>query len=109
MGFPDSEICSAAMHLALDVPPALIATHCVRSDVDYDDEVVFLSCVLHGLGATDYDGGDQRFDVDGADAAVNFLRRQGLSEDRASTVWQSIALHTSVGLANRFGPEQSVS
>src|SRR3954447_9092396 len=29
--------------------------------------------------------------------------------DRATTVWHSIALHTSVGLANRFGPEQSVS
>jgi len=24
-------------------------------------------------------------------------------------VWQAIALHTSAGLANRFGPEQSVS
>jgi hypothetical protein len=121
---PDSEICSAAMQLAFDVSPAFVANHCVRSylfardlaaakglrsGVDYDDELVFLSCILHDLGVTDYGDGDQRFEVDGADAAVHFLRRQGISDDRAITVWQSIALHTSVGLANRFGPEQSVS
>jgi hypothetical protein len=121
---PDSGICSATMQLAFDVSPAFIANHCVRSylfarelaavkglrsGVDYDDELVFLSCILHDLGVTDYGDGDQRFEVDGADAAVHFLRRQGISDDRAVTVWQSIALHTSVGLANRFGPEQSVS
>jgi hypothetical protein len=81
----------------------------LRSGVDYDDELVFLSCILHDLGVTDYGGGDQRFEVDGADAAVRFLLEQGVSDERVTTVWQAIALHTSVGLANRFGPEQSVS
>ena len=123
-GFPDSEICSAALQLAFDVSAEFIANHCVRSylfarelaaarglrsGVDYDDELVFLSCILHDLGVTDYGGGDQRFEVDGADAAVRFLREQEISDERLTTVWQTIALHTSVGLANRFGPEQSVS
>jgi hypothetical protein len=121
---PDTDICSAALQLAFDVSPAFIANHCVRSylfarelaaadglrsGVDYDDELVFLSCVLHDLGVTEYGGGDQRFEVEGADAAVRFLHEQGVSDDQATTVWQSIALHTSVGLADRFGPEQSVS
>jgi hypothetical protein len=123
-GFPDSEICSAALQLAFDVSAEFVANHCVRSylfarelaaarglrsGVDYDDELVFLSCILHDLGVTEYGGGDQRFGVDGADAAVRFLREQGISDERMATVWQTIALHTSVGLANRFGPEQSVS
>jgi HD domain len=123
-GLPDSEICSAALQLAFDVSPTFIANHCVRSylfarelaaakgqrsGVDYDDELVFLSCILHDLGVSDYGGGDQRFEVDGADAAVRFLREQGISDERVTTVWQAIALHTSAGLANRFGPEQSVS
>jgi len=123
-GFPDTEICSAAMQLAFDVSPAFIVNHCVRSylfagelaaakglrsGVDYDDELVFLSCILHDLGISDYGDGDQRFEVDGADAAVRFLREHGISDKRVTTVWQAIALHTSSGLANRFGPEQSVS
>jgi hypothetical protein len=122
--FPDSETSSAALQLAFDVSPEFVANHCVRSylfarelavanglrsGVDYDDELVFLSCILHDLGVTDYGGGDQRFEVDGADAAVRFLLEQGVSDERVTTVWQAIALHTSVGLANRFGPEQSVS
>ena len=42
---------------------------------DYDDELVFLGCLLHDLGVTDYGWGDQRFEVEGADAAARFLRR----------------------------------
>jgi hypothetical protein len=121
---PDSEICSAALQLAFDVSPAFIANHSLRSylfarelaaatglrsGTDYDDELVFLACILHDLGLTDYGGGDQRFEADGADAAARFLREQGTSDDRVVTVWQSIALHTSIGLAHRFGAEQSVS
>lgn len=121
---PDSDICSAALQLASDVSPEFITNHCIRSylfarelaaarglrsDVDYDDESVFLSCMLHDLGVTDYGGGDQRFEVEGADAAARFLREQGVSDDRVTTVWQSIALHTSVGLAERFGLEHSLS
>jgi hypothetical protein len=121
---PDSDICSAALKLTFNVSPAFVANHCVRSylfarelaaakgmrsGVDYDNEVVFLSCILHDLGITDYGDGDQRFEVEGADAALRFLREQGVSDDRLTTVWQSIALHTSVGLAERFGPEQSTA
>lgn len=121
---PDSEICSAAWQLAFDVSPTFIANHCVRSylfarelasanglrsGTDYDDETVFLSCLLHDLGLTAYGDGDQRFEVDGADAALRFLRERGVTGARADTIWQSIALHTSVGLAHRFGAEQSVA
>ncbi|GAA2788024.1 hypothetical protein GCM10010533_27910 [Mycolicibacterium pallens] len=94
---PDSDICSAALHLVTDVSPAFLTNHCIRSylfgrelaaadgmraGTDYDDELVFLSCVLHDLGITAYGGGDQRFEVDGADAAARFLgersrRRRG--------------------------------
>jgi hypothetical protein len=121
---PDSDICSAALRLMFDVSPPFLANHCVRSylfgrelaaadglrsDVDYDNELVFLVCVLHDLGVTDYGLADQRFEVDGADAAARFLRENGISDDRVTTVWQSIALHTSVGLAERFGTVQNLA
>jgi hypothetical protein len=121
---PDSETCSAAWQLVFDMSPTFIANHCVRSylfarelasanglrsGADYDDETVFLSCLLHDLGLTAFGDGDQRFEVDGADAAVRFLQERGVADARVGTVWQSIALHTSVGLAHRFGADQSVT
>jgi hypothetical protein len=124
MDLPDSDIASAAKEFVFDVSPAFVANHSVRSylfarelaavkgfrsDVDYDDELVFLSCVLHDLGATDHANGDQRFEVDGADAAARFLRDRGVQEDRVTTVWQAIALHTSVGIAHRFGAVHAIT
>lgn len=121
---PDSDVCSAALKLAFDVEPAFLVNHCVRSylfgrelsvakglrsGVDFNDEDFFLVCMLHDLGVSDYGSGDQRFEVEGADAAARFLRGHGVPDDRVTQVWQSIALHTSVGLADRFGPLQSVS
>src|SRR3954453_13435797 len=117
--FPDSDICSAAMQLAFDVSPEFLANHCVRSyifarelaaakglrsGVDYDDELVFLSCILHDLGVTDYGDGDQRFEVDGSDGAARLLRDQGISDHRVTTVWQTIALHTRCRLGGPIGP-----
>jgi hypothetical protein len=124
LDLPDSEIACAAKQFAFDVSPAFVANHCLRSylfarelaaakelrpDVDYDDELVFLSCILHDLGVTDHANGDQRFEVDGADAAARFLRDHRVAEVRVTTVWQAIALHTSGGLAHKFGAEQAIA
>ena len=117
---PDTEICSSAMRLLTTVSPAFLANHCVRSflfarelaataRIAHDEELVFLACLLHDLGVTPYGDGHQRFEVDGADAATRFLAEHGMPEDRSTPVWQAIALHTSVGLAHRFGPVQAVS
>jgi hypothetical protein len=121
---PDSDIACAAKQFVFDVSPAFVAHHSVRSylfgrelaatkglrrEIDYDDELVFLSCVLHDLGVTEYANGDQRFEVDGADAAARFLRDHGVAEARVTTVWQAIALHTSAGLAHKFGAVQAIA
>src|SRR6478609_3346563 len=121
---PDSEIASAAKQFVYDISPAFVAHHSLRSylygrelaaakglrpDVDYDDELLFLSCILHDLGVTDYANGDQRFEVDGADAAARFLREHSVAENRVTTVWQAIALHTTIGIAHRLGPEQAIA
>jgi hypothetical protein len=123
-GLPDSDIATAAMEFVYTASPEFVAHHCVRSylfareiaaaqglraDADYDDELVFLSCMLHDLGATEHGNGDQRFEVDGADAAAQFLRERAVSEVEVNTVWQAIALHTSAGLAPRFGAVQGVA
>ncbi|NAZ80418.1 HD domain-containing protein [Kineococcus sp. R8] len=81
----------------------------LRPDVDFDDEVVFVSCALHDVGLTEAGNGDQRFEVDGADLAVRVLRDAGMAADRTSLVWDAIALHTSAGIADRKAPEIALS
>lgn len=120
---PDSDICTAARLLVHDVAPPFIVNHCVRSYLfgrelaaaqrlgadGEDDEDLFLTCLLHDLGISDHADGVQRFEVDGADAAARFLREHGHPDRRIVPIWQSIALHTSVGIAERFGSLQAVS
>lgn len=115
---PDTTVALAARRLCEEVSPDFVYNHTVRSYLfarelaavtgaeagrGYDDELLFLACILHDLGVTDYASGDQRFEVDGADAAARFLRSQGMDDARTRTVWSAIALHTSPGLASSFG------
>ncbi|BBZ26403.1 hypothetical protein MMAD_06980 [Mycolicibacterium madagascariense] len=122
-GLPDTAIAVAARRLTWDVSPEFVYNHAVRSylfarelaahlapaDDAPDDELLFLTCVLHDLGATDHANTDQRFEVDGADAAARFLDEWGVEAGLVQTVWTAIALHTSVGLAHRFGPLAAVA
>ncbi|MGE0216501.1 HD domain-containing protein [Mycolicibacterium sp.] len=121
---PDSEVASAASQLVTESSPAVLTNHCVRSylfgrefaasqglvsGVDYDDETHFLACVLHDLGLTAYGAGDQRFEIEGADAAARFLREHHVADNTVTTVWQAIALHSSLGLAHRFGTVHAIT
>ena len=76
---------------------------------DYDEELVFLICLLHDLGISDIGDGDQRFEVDGADVARRFLLDRGVATERAEAVWTGIALHTADGIAARISPEAGVA
>jgi hypothetical protein len=118
LDLPSSSLAVAARTLVNDCEPPAIARHSVRSYLfarllagqrrldahrDYDDELLFASCVLHDLGLSDRGDGDQRFEVDGADAAASFLTAGGLPAARVDQVWEAIALHTSPGIADRRG------
>lgn len=121
---PDSAVSTAALQLVTEVSPAFLTNHCVRSylfgreiaaaqnlrsGVDYDDETLYLACLLHDLGLTDYGTGEQRFEVEGADAAVRFLSEYDLAQDNLTAIWQAIALHASIGLFHRFGTAQAIA
>jgi hypothetical protein len=71
----------------------------------YDREVVYLASLMHDLGLTEAHMTDQRFEVDGANAARSMLRSERFAEDRAQTVWDAIALHSAIGIAEYKEPE----
>ncbi|WP_284573941.1 HD domain-containing protein [Streptomyces sp. 2P-4] len=121
---PRTELAAQALRHAEEVEPEVIFRHSVRSylfaraladhdgmkaGADFDDELVFLSCVLHDLGLSEEGNGHQRFEVDGADLAARFLREHGTDEDAVTVVWDAIALHTSEGIASRKGPEVALA
>ncbi|KAJ4352578.1 uncharacterized protein N0V89_007927 [Didymosphaeria variabile] len=64
---------------------------------------LFVACLFHDIGTTETYNGPQRFEVEGADAAVAHLSQFGVSEEDKQQVWYTIALHTSKGIAERMG------
>ncbi|WP_328535425.1 HD domain-containing protein [Streptomyces sp. NBC_00344] len=74
--------------------------------LDPDPELLYVGAMFHDLGLTErYRRTDQRFEVDGADLARDFLLAHGRSEAEARAVWLSIALHTTPGIAEHLEPE----
>jgi len=116
---PDSPICRKAELLLQEVLPRQLRNHSYRTfylgelvgdrnGVCCDRELLYLSSLLHDLGLTDKYDGDLRFEVRGADAAREFVKAHGLSDDKAETLWDAIALHTAPGIADRKGPEAAL-
>lgn len=113
---PDSEICKKATQLVAQVSPTFLCNHCIRTflfgdllgkrdGLKCDRELLYLGAVMHDLGLTQRFDGEQRFEVDGADAARAFVLEHGLPDEKAEVVWDAIALHTSLGIASRKQPE----
>ncbi|MET0135159.1 MAG: HD domain-containing protein, partial [Kibdelosporangium sp.] len=74
----------------------------VRRSDDYDRETLFFATILHdvGLGSAGDERPD-RFEVTGADIAARFLEENGVARTTVDSVWEAIALHTSIGIASR--------
>ena len=64
--------------------------------------LLFVAAVFHDMGTTHSCDGPQRFEVEGADAAVAFLQSHGVPDHDAHEVWVAIACHTCSGIAERI-------
>lgn len=74
-----------------------------------DPELAYVGGLFHDLGLTPaYATKDRRFELDGAEAARDFLIEHGRSEQDARDVWLAIALHTTPEIPHRLAPEVAV-
>jgi hypothetical protein len=116
MQYPDTQICNAAVELARDHSPRFLFNHVMRTfafgratgklqGAKYDEEMLFLGAVLHDLGLVEKFIGEDRFEIDGADAAAHFLSKHGYSDKKIAVIWDAIALHTTPGIPQRKQPE----
>ncbi|WP_394664176.1 HD domain-containing protein [uncultured Sphingomonas sp.] len=71
----------------------------------FDRELLYTGAMFHDLGLMpDHSSAAERFEVDGANAARDFLRSHGISEADIYTVWTAIALHTTPGIPAHMHP-----
>jgi HD superfamily phosphodiesterase len=85
------------------------ALHGRRRGLQPDLELLYVAAMFHDLGLTEgYRTSDQRFEVDGANAAQNFLLQHGVDVADARKVWLGIALHTTPGVPQFLDPETAL-
>lgn len=114
---PDSAMASQATELLREHGSELLYNHSLRTflfsslngqqnNIRYDAELLYVSTMFHDLGLTaHYRSDDKRFEVDGANAARDFLSGYGIPPQSLQLVWDAIALHTSPGIAEYKEPE----
>jgi HD domain len=117
VAIPDTAICKAVVTLLESSSPEFLCTHCLRTYVFgslavrglgrkvVDEEAAFCGAGLHDLGLLPAYRRDNRFEVDGADAAREFCAKHQVPPERADLVWEAIALHTSPGIPTRLANE----
>ncbi|KAE8410918.1 hypothetical protein BDV36DRAFT_276284 [Aspergillus pseudocaelatus] len=116
---PKNDVCAGAFELAQSSLPEpilnhslrvycyakWISEHCTSSSIDTSKyDLLFVACIMHDIGCSDKFNGSERFEVEGADASVDYLRTHLVAEESTKQVWQAIALHTSPGIAERIDP-----
>jgi hypothetical protein len=117
---PDTDLARAATDFVREAATPLLFDHSRRvflfaslkgraRSIEADPELLYVGAMFHDLGLTQrYRRTDQRFEVDGADLARDFLLRHGRSPADARAVWLGIALHTTPGIPNHLEPETAL-
>jgi len=113
---PDSGIARAATQLVRDTEDDLLFHHSrrvffwgaltgERRSLKYDPELLYLGAMFHDMGLTRaHASADLRFEVDGANAARDFMASYGVAERDIEDVWTAIALHTTPGIPEHMRP-----
>jgi hypothetical protein len=113
---PDSQMARAATELIRDTENDLLYNHSrrvflwgaltgERKGLKYDPELLYIGAMFHDMGLTTaHSSKTDRFEVDGANVARDFLKQHGASEYDIEQVWLSIALHTTPGVPEHLKP-----
>jgi hypothetical protein len=113
---PDSKLAREITELVRDTESPLLFHHSSRvyyfgalagkqRGLVFDPELLYAGAMFHDMGLTPKHSSDQeRFEVDGANAAREFLRSHDITRSDIDTVWTAIALHTTPGVPRHMHP-----
>ncbi|HEY4368813.1 MAG TPA: HD domain-containing protein [Steroidobacteraceae bacterium] len=116
ISIPDSKLAREVTELVRDTESPLLFHHSSRvyyfgalagqnRGLRFDPELLYVGTMFHDLGLTEaHSTATERFEVDGANAARDFLNRHGIAQQDIDTVWTAIALHTTPGIPQHMHP-----
>ena len=117
---PDTPLISRAIEFAREKSEPYLFNHVMRSwlfaallaqrkQTAQDGEVLAVTTILHDLGLAEAFDGPLRFEVEGANVARAFARKEGMDERRAQLIWDGVALNSTVSIALYKEPEIAVA
>lgn len=113
---PDSQLAREITELVRDTASPLLFHHSSRvfyfaalagrrRGLVFDPELLYCGCMFHDMGLThQHSSACERFEVDGANTARDFLKSRGIHQQDIDTVWTAIALHTTPGIPQHMHP-----
>lgn len=113
---PDSKLCREITELVRDSESDMLFDHSSRvyyfggligrrRGLNFDRELLYAGAMFHDMGLMPgYSSQTERFEVDGANAARDFLKARGIAPTDIELVWAAIALHTSRGIPVHMHP-----
>ncbi len=113
---PDSQLARDVTAFVRDTASSLLFHHSSRvfyfgalagkqRGLKFDPELLYCGCMFHDMGLThQHSSACERFEVDGANAARDFLKSRGIGQREIDLVWTSIALHTTPGIPKHMDP-----
>ncbi len=117
INIPDSKMARDLTQLIRDTESDLLFHHSTRvylfgaltgerKGLKFDPELLYVGAMFHDIGLTEgFRHSQLRFEVDGANAARDFLRTYGVPQAAVEIVWDAIALHTTPGIPEHKKPE----
>ncbi len=116
VSIPDSKLAREVTELVQDTESPLLFHHSsrvyyfgalagVHRGLMFDPELLYTGAMFHDMGLThQYSSTNERFEVDGANAARDFLSAHRISQEEIDVVWAAIALHTTPGIPQHMHP-----
>src|SRR5246127_900435 len=114
---PDSLLAKEATHILREHSTDLLFNHSIRvylfaveqgrqRKLRFDPELLYVAAAFHDFGLIKkFSSPDERFEVDGANAARQFLTAHKVPEEQVEIAWEAIALHTTPGVTQYMRPE----
>jgi hypothetical protein len=116
VSIPDSKLGHQITEFVRDIASPLLFHHSSRvyffgalagkrRGLTFDPELLYAGAMFHDMGlVARHSSAHERFEVDGANTARDFLRSHGISQADIDTVWTAIALHTTPGIPQHMHP-----
>ena len=114
---PDSLLAKEATDLLREHSTDLLCNHSIRvylfaaeqgrqQKLRFDPELLYVAAAFHDFGLIKkFSSPDERFEVDGANAARQFLTAHKVPEEQVEIAWAAIALHTTPRITQHMRAE----